>query len=616
MSCSPARRSIGRLISLAALLACSFLSASRPAAAESATSVAEITRRLSSGEPLVFATFGDSITWPCYHTDFRQNYVTLTVDALRKAYPKANVQIVHAGNMGTTGRGLAETRYQRYVLDKHPDVIFLMFGMNDCGGGPDGLELFDQNLAELIHQARAAGALPIVLTQNEIIYDCPDGAGRRALPQYMERALQVAEREQVPSADCFADWKPLANDRAALIARLNDWIHPNLAGHRWFAKSIVSQLWPEAAGHVETAVRPLTTTRGEPCLLPGPGGKQVVRTANGTWFALSGWRLGKRISDLVLSHSSAQEPTWSDFSHVTLIGSEAAALFADDDKEITAAMLLEREATLFVVFSWNTGVFYLSLNVSAPEWTERIGTAAAWRDFSIDPFRRPAPIINNQLGNGLLFDSYLLETGTPVVLCRDRKKAPGAGWEVLDGEDGISLVSGTGDSRQVDFKFPSCEFARCSLSPTGDLRFVAQTTWDAPIQVGNAGSDLIPIDLSGPQWISMSTGLNTGFVLATPAVGPQSSALPTAILWNEVSDIQTLQLAGVDCIQAAFPVELDGAPAIVSVDRIADGAAPSLAFESRPAHGATTVGALLNSDGSLEFRHLRVQPIQMVKEAN
>ena len=72
-------------------------------------SLEQVTGKLESGEPLVFATFGDSITWPCYHTDFRQNYITLTVDALQKAYPKASVQIVHAGNMGTTGRGLAET---------------------------------------------------------------------------------------------------------------------------------------------------------------------------------------------------------------------------------------------------------------------------------------------------------------------------------------------------------------------------------------------------------------------------------------------------------------------------------------------------------------------------
>jgi acyl-CoA thioesterase I len=421
--------------------------------------LADVTRRLQSGDPLVFATFGDSITWPCFHTDFRQNYVTLTVDALRKAHPRANVQIVHAGNMGTTGRGLADDRYQHYVLDQHPDVVFLMFGMNDCGAGPAGLDAFDHNLTELIEKAEAAGARPVVLTQNAIIYDCPDGAGRGALPVYMRRAIEVARREQIPFVDCFADWQSYAQDRPALIARLNDWIHPNLAGHRLFAKSIVAALWPDAARYVDTSVHPQPVGPATPCLLPGPSGKQVLLTPDRTWFTVSGRKRGERISDLVLSYSSAEQPAWGEFAHVTLIGPDEHALLPDDDREITAAALLEGDSTLFVVFSWNTGVYLLAFDRSQPDWQERINTIAAWKDLDADPFPRPTPILNSQLGNGLLLDAFLADAGTPVVLCRDRQFAQGAGWEVLDGTDGISMVSGTGDARTVQFLLESNEFA-------------------------------------------------------------------------------------------------------------------------------------------------------------
>jgi len=421
--------------------------------------LASIASRLQSGEPLVFATFGDSITWPCFHTDFRQNYVTLAVDALQKAYPAANVRIVHAGNMGTAGRGLADGRFQRHVLEQRPDVVFLMYGMNDCGGGPGALDDYDRNLTRLIAETRAADALPVVLTQNQIVYDCPDGAGRGALPLYMRRATEVARREQVPCVDCFADWQPLVEDRAALVAHLNDWIHPNLAGHRLFARSIVSTLWPDAAKFVDTTMRPQPVGDATSCLLPGPSGKQVLRTKDGTWLAVSGRRRGERISELVLSYSSAGQPAWSDFTQVTLIGPGEHAVLPDDEREITAAALLEGDSSLCVVFSWNTGVYCLSFDRSPPDWQTRIKTAAAWKDLGADPFPRPIPILNSQLGNGLLVDAFLCDTGTPVVLCRDRKFAPGAGWEVLDGTDGLSLVSGTGDARTVQFLLPSNEFS-------------------------------------------------------------------------------------------------------------------------------------------------------------
>ena len=46
--------------------------------------------------------------------------------------------------MGSAGRGLEAGRFEQYVLSHRPDAVFLMFGMNDCGAGPGGLDAFDQ----------------------------------------------------------------------------------------------------------------------------------------------------------------------------------------------------------------------------------------------------------------------------------------------------------------------------------------------------------------------------------------------------------------------------------------------------------------------------------------
>ena len=129
-----------------------------------------VTQKLKAGQPLVFATFGDRVTLQYYHTDYQQNYITFTTDALRQAYPQVNIRIVHASNMGTTGRGLANARFERYVLDHRPDVVFIMFGMNDCGGRAAGLHDCDQNLIRLIGMTRGIGAVPVICNQNEVLY--------------------------------------------------------------------------------------------------------------------------------------------------------------------------------------------------------------------------------------------------------------------------------------------------------------------------------------------------------------------------------------------------------------------------------------------------------------
>ena len=53
-------------------------------------SLEPVTGKLRAGQPVRLATFGDSITWPCFHTDFHQNYLTFVADALRKAYPESS----------------------------------------------------------------------------------------------------------------------------------------------------------------------------------------------------------------------------------------------------------------------------------------------------------------------------------------------------------------------------------------------------------------------------------------------------------------------------------------------------------------------------------------------
>jgi hypothetical protein len=355
---------------------------------------------------------------------------------------------------------------------------------------------------------------------------------------------------------------------------------------------------------------------GTPCLLPGPAGKQVVRSADGRWFALSGRRRGERISDLVLSYSSVPQPAWSDFSHVTLIGPDAEALFADDDKDITAALLSERESMLFVVFSWNSGVFSLRFDLSAPDLDRRIGSAEQWRNFDADPFRRPEPIINSQLGNGLLFDAVADKSGC-AVLCRDRMKAKGAGFEVLDGEDGVSFVMPRRGESQIQANFyPGIGTCCATLASNGDYFVALQQSSSGTIEIGQFGSPRVPVPLQGQFALSMPLLIDRGFVLATPVHEGAADTTPVAITWNVSKDllrtpidILKTELRDVGSNQAAFPAVMESDPAVLLVERAADGQPPQIAYESLPPSGSTTAGVLLGHGGQLEFRQISIRPL-------
>lgn len=588
-----------------------------------------VNEKLKSGAPVVFATFGDSITWPCYHTDYRQNYITFTVDALRRAYSKASIKIVHGGNMGTTRRGLNNGRFEKHVLAFEPDVVVIMFGMNDCGGGPAGLEAFDRNLVTLIRKTRAAGATPVLATQNEIFYDSIDGRHRTHLPSYMERTLQVARREDVLAVDCFTLWKPLKTNHPRLAARLNDWIHPNHAGHRLMAKAIVKTLWPDAAKFVSVAERTPPKREEEQataCLLPGPPGKQVLRTAGGMWFAVSGRNRNGGLTDLVLSYSRAKQPEWSSFRHVTLVGPSPNTVFDAMDRTLTAGLLLNKAGRIYVVFSWNVGVFMFTLREprqEAPsafeEWEASLARPEAWLRHQDQPFVRPTVVANSVYREGgLLHDAYLQGDGWPAVLCSDRKLPPGGGFEVTDGVDGISWITRRPGAVDSDRKFihTGVEVARCMASPDATVFYAAQKQPGGPLTLGILGDSRAAVVADGDatQFMLPSTG-PAGFAVVKLRSRQEDAS---ADRWERydwgVSGDQIVHSAGPipDAPGGSGAIPLpwsDGSGQGIAWWQSSVNAAepPPFAFQSQLSQGAKQLGILTLQDGRLAFRTLPLE---------
>lgn len=572
-----------------------------------------ITAKLKSGEPLVFGTFGDSITYPCYHINFIEIYVTFVADALRKQYPGANIKCVHGGNMGTTGRGLDNTRFERYVLDHKPDIVFIMFGMNDCGGGEGGLQTFDDNLVSLINKTKERRALPVICNQNEIVYE--HSGSRFGLPLYMERAMVVAEREGVPGVDCFALWQQLKEDQEKLLAYLNDYFHPNHAGQRLFAKAIVTELWPEAAKHVNTDVRTptaITRDRLKPCLAPGPRGKQIVRTSDGTWYVLSARRTNDRIVELVVSVSRKNEPTWDDFEHITLIGIDDEAVFDFINRDLNGAMIFEEDSMVQIVLSWNIGTAALRLKHSTYQpdltvpWTARLREPRSWLEGAPSPHLRPINLKYDQVGNGQVHDAIPDGKGGYHLLANDFLFAPHSGFEVLDGEPGLSL-SHWHPSLKMDSAtrkhFYKDGVIGAFISTDGDLRCVVQNDAKKNVTV-HQGDRIIETHHMMLEEI-WSAGMKDHIVAVGAPVDRHDA-------WREwfvdgeyahATDVARI-------VKAQIPLlwSRGGEYGSLWVEAKGDGARENhvLVYESTLRPGAKNIGILHSTDGGFEFE---VKPI-------
>ena len=87
--------------------------------------------KLEAGKPVTVAYLGGSITE-------MSGWRNMTTDWLRKTYPAAEVQEVHAA-IGGTGSGLGVFRLGHDALSKNPDLLFVEFATNDSWESAEGI---------------------------------------------------------------------------------------------------------------------------------------------------------------------------------------------------------------------------------------------------------------------------------------------------------------------------------------------------------------------------------------------------------------------------------------------------------------------------------------------
>lgn len=200
-----------------------------PLSASPTTLLPKSAAKLRAGGEFRLVAFGDSITAGGDATQSGLIFWNRWADALRAEHPQAHVTAINGATGGdTTVQGLA--RLQAKVLDQHPDLVLIGFGMNDHNKGSVPIPQFIANLKELITRIRATTGAEVVLF-SAFPPNPKWKYGSHHMEDYAAATEQVAHDTGCAFADVFHPWQTFATRKKPEDLLANDINHPNDFGH-------------------------------------------------------------------------------------------------------------------------------------------------------------------------------------------------------------------------------------------------------------------------------------------------------------------------------------------------------------------------------------------------
>lgn len=225
--------------------------------------------------PVTIGFLGDSVTNGCFEVlpaltaegekghdvtyDPEAAYPAEVRRMLTLLYPRAQINVINAGISGDNApNGLK--RMDRDLLRFSPDLTVVCYGLNDCGGGREGVPRYRDALSGIVRHALEAGGEVILMTPSPICTrvhtqlrgdalrkmaaDLAERSASGVFEEYMNAARGVAAQTGVPLCDCNAKWKRLAECGVDVTSLLANYLnHPVREMHRLFAVSLLETMF-------------------------------------------------------------------------------------------------------------------------------------------------------------------------------------------------------------------------------------------------------------------------------------------------------------------------------------------------------------------------------------
>lgn len=212
---------------------------------------------VKSGDKIGF--LGDSITQGGWSNP--AGYVRLVIAGLEANGVKA--EPIPAGISGHKSNQML-ARLEKDVLSKKPQWMTLSCGVNDVWHGPNGVPLneaaaaagtftsrpnepekgtYEKNITQIINQAAAAGARPVVLTATVIKEDLNSPENAKLAP-YNDFLRKLATDKKLPIADLNAQFQDRIKQLNAPGKNMltTDGVHMNTDGNKLMAIGVLRAL--------------------------------------------------------------------------------------------------------------------------------------------------------------------------------------------------------------------------------------------------------------------------------------------------------------------------------------------------------------------------------------
>ena len=191
-----------------------------------------------------------------------KGYVTLVDKTLAKEFPGSPIEVINAGVSGEKSTDM-HRRFQRDVLDRHPDLVTLSVGVNDVwhdfmtpqwthrtpkGDSGAGVKLpeYISEVEAMVTEVQTTGA-KMVLVSPTMIYENLDCAENKRLKEYVDAEREIARKHHAMFVDLNHEFHDAvaayqrSAGRTTLLLTV-DGVHMNDAGNALMANSILRAL--------------------------------------------------------------------------------------------------------------------------------------------------------------------------------------------------------------------------------------------------------------------------------------------------------------------------------------------------------------------------------------
>jgi acyl-CoA thioesterase-1 len=195
-------------------------------------------RAAATAEPVRIVCLGDSVTQAVRPgVEPAETFCALLQQRLSTG--DRPVEVINAGIGGnTTEHGLM--RFQADVLDRKPQLVVIMFGLNDswidAGESASRLTVheYQANLDTMLELLIGHGSKIVLMTPNPALAPGYGPERNATMRPYVDVVRQLAKHHELPLVDVYQHFAELAQERE-INSLFTDDMHPNPAGQKQIA---------------------------------------------------------------------------------------------------------------------------------------------------------------------------------------------------------------------------------------------------------------------------------------------------------------------------------------------------------------------------------------------